>query len=530
MARPTTGSLTSQILADGTHAFYLRFRVRGVREREVLHERRRCDCGCGGGWTEAAARIELGNILAKVKVGVWRPRQKAPPAEAPARIPTFHEYASYWLQAKKDGVIGDRPIDPNTQADYLWRLRRHLLPFFGATPLDEIDRELCLRFKAAKLQEAAELRTALAAGADIRDRRGRRERPLGPASIKKLIDTLAAILDEAVEDGHLDRNAARGKRMRVKAPKPTRTFLEMDELVALLDAAGEQDARLFPRSSRASASAASSTAERVAERLARGLRPTTIAQELGLSKATVSYHVRRLELPPPGDYVGRRAMVATLAYSGLRVSELCDMHIRHLRLHDPAGARFHVPDAKTEAGVREVQLSPELVDHLVTHLDRLRRAALPTDPDAFVFPNVRGGRLSRQRVAEVVREAAARASERLVARGLPPLPTTTPHSLRRTYISIALLATGFDVLFVMSQVGHADSKMTTDVYAQLQNRIKREHGPAFDRLVARAREQLHGVADPGQQEEFGTRIGTRGARTALEDLVEEWAEEQKEPD
>ncbi len=226
-----------------------------------------------------------------------------------------------------------------------------------------------------------------------------------------------------------------------------------------------------------------------------------------MSKATVSYHVRRLELPTPGDYVGRRAMVATLGYSGVRVSELCDMRIRHLRLHDPAGARFHIPDAKTEVGIREVQISPELVDHLVGHLDRLRRENLPTDPDAFVFPNVRGGRVTRQRVAEVVRDAAAKASERLVARKLPPLPVTTPHSLRRTYISIPLLATRFDVLFVMSQVGHADSKMTTDVYAQLQNRIKREHGSAFDRLVARAREQLHGVADPGSRRSLGQGLG-----------------------
>ncbi len=28
----------------------------------------------------------------------------------------------------------------------------------------------------------------------------------------------------------------------------------------------------------------------------------------------------------------------------------------------------------------------------------------------------------------------------------------------------------------MSQVGHADSKMTLDVYAQLEQRIQRDHG------------------------------------------------------
>jgi hypothetical protein len=33
--------------------------------------------------------------------------------------------------------------------------------------------------------------------------------------------------------------------------------------------------------------------------------------------------------------------------------------------------------------------------------------------------------------------------------------------------------------------------MTLDVYAQLQERVKREHGRAFDTLVRRAREQLY---------------------------------------
>lgn len=84
--------------------------------------------------------------------------------------------------------------------------------------------------------------------------------------------------------------------------------------------------------------------------------------------------------------------------------------------------------------------------------------------------------------------------ERTGARGRsPPLPRTTPHSLRRTYISVALLANKFDVLWVMRQVGHADSKMTMDVYAQLQQRADREHGQAFDALVRRAQERLYGT-------------------------------------
>ena len=490
MSRQANGQITVSTLTDGTRAFQLRFRADGRRERQTLHERRDCHCGCGGGWNERTAAVELDNILARVRAGVWRRR---PPAEpiATRRVPTFHEYASAWLQAKVDGTIGDRPIDANTEADYRWRLGKHLLPYFATYRLDEVDPALCQAFKAAKLREAAELREAIAAGAVLRDHRGVRQRPLGPASIRKLIDCLAAVLDEAVEDGHMDRNPARGRRMRLKVPRPSRTFLEMDELVALVDAAAEQDAPLA-RPARPAARAGT-TAAAVAERLAAGMRPSEIAKELDRSKATISYHVARLQAEPVGTYIGRRAVVATLGATGLRASELCDLRLRDVRLHDPAGARLRVADAKTEAGVREVQISPDLVEELVSHIDRLRRAGVATDPDAHVFPNARGGRLSRQRVAEVVRDAARLATERLAARGLPPLPNTTPHSLRRTYVSVALLANNFDVVWVMSQVGHADSKMTLDVYAQLQQRVPREHGRAFDALVRRARERLYGT-------------------------------------
>ena len=80
--------------------------------------------------------------------------------------------------------------------------------------------------------------------------------------------------------------------------------------------------------------------------------------------------------------------------------------------------------------------------------------------------NVRGGRISRQRVAEIVREAATLATERRSASGLPPASNGRRRTVcGGTYISIALLANRFDVKWVMSQVGHADSKMTLDVYA-----------------------------------------------------------------
>jgi len=109
-------------------------------------------------------------------------------------------------------------------------------------------------------------------------------------------------------------------------------------------------------------------------------------------------------------------------------SELCDMRIRDLRLRAASGAHFRIPDAKTDAGVREVHVSPDLLAELVAHVDRRGRADLPTEPDAYLFPNLRGGRMARQRANAIVHVAAALASSRLAARGLPALPNTTPQN------------------------------------------------------------------------------------------------------
>ena len=135
----------------------------------------------------------------------------------------------------------------------------------------------------------------------------------------------------------------------------------------------------------------------------------------------------------------------------------------------------------------------------------------------------------RQRVSRIVNKAARLAGERLVTHGLPPLPVTTPHSLRRTYVSIALLANNFDVMWVMSQVGHADSKMTSDVYNQLQQRARREHGEAFDRLVRAARERLYGVDPENEKATEERSIRTRARKRTFEDEVDEWRDQEERP-
>lgn len=498
MSRSANGTFdTPRLLTDGTRVFRLRVQAEGERVPVMLHEREGCTCGCGGGWDEPAARTELGNVLARIRAGVWKrpePPDTLVAGEDEDDVPLYEEYADWFLGARVKGVICKKPIARNTRKKDKWRLG-YSKRFFAGVSIDEIDEQQSLEFKAALLEEATSQREAIEAGADLRDERGRRIVPLGPTSIKMILDGFASVLKESIRDGHRTDNPGLSERMDIEVPTPRRTYLELDELATLLDAAADQDLGLLDLAS--VTAEPDSSAGRVARLAAAGKRPSQITSELGLSKATVTYHLRRLGVDFGPGYIGRRVVCELLARAGLRASELCDLKIGLVRLHDPDGARLHVLDAKTPAGIRIVEITPELTEVIVEHIDRLRRAGMPCGPDDYLVPNSRGGRMSRQRVRKIVAAAAILASERLVARGLPPLPHTTPHTLRRTYISIALLANHFDVKWVMRQVGHSDSKMTMEVYAQLQQRVERHHGEEFDRLVERARSRLAGVLIAG---------------------------------
>ena len=123
----------------------------------------------------------------------------------------------------------------------------------------------------------------------------------------------------------------------------------MDALVALTDAAGGQDAK-FARPTLRVTPAPGSTAARVAEHWKAGKRAFEISDELGLARATVTYHLRRMEAEDPGYSIGRRAIIATLGGSGVRASELCDIRIRDLRLHAASGAPLPHPRRQDRGG------------------------------------------------------------------------------------------------------------------------------------------------------------------------------------
>ena len=132
----------------------------------------------------------------------------------------------------------------------------------------------------------------------------------------------------------------------------------------------------------------------------------------------------------------------------------------------------------------------ELVQEFVAHCDRLRRAGNRTDAKAYAFPNMRGGRLSRRRVAEIVRDAAEQASQRARAR---PSAHDPAHAAARVRLARAAGQTRFDVLQVMGRVGHAARGRPWTSTPNSSSGFKREHRMAFDRLVDQAREHSTGA-------------------------------------
>jgi integrase len=80
-----------------------------------------------------------------------------------------------------------------------------------------------------------------------RDRGGERKKRLVPQglgaySINRSGTLLSRLLDEAIEYGHITANPAQGSGVGSNVPKPTRTWLELHEAQAVLEAAGDHRA------------------------------------------------------------------------------------------------------------------------------------------------------------------------------------------------------------------------------------------------------------------------------------------------
>jgi integrase len=237
-------------------------------------------------------------------------------------------------------------------------------------------------------------------------------KPMKASSINMTVIMLAAILETAVERDLIARNPAKGKNRRLRVRATRRGYLDTAEQIsALLGAAAALDKK--------------ATKER--------------------------------------QHIERRAMIAVMAFAGLRISEVCALLWRHV---DLGGGWLQVAQSKTDAGTRRIEIRGALRDQLLD-----LRARRYTTPESFVFPSRSGRMLSKDNIRKrVVDGSVAQASEELEAADKQPLPEgITPHSLRRTFASV-MYALGEDPGIVMDEMGHTDPGLALRVYRQAMRR------------------------------------------------------------
>lgn len=255
-------------------------------------------------------------------------------------------------------------------------------------------------------------------------------------TINRTIKLLSSIMEQAVEYGYLDRNPAAGRKRLLKESKPSRGYLQPEQVAALLAAAGALD-------------------------------------------ADARY----------GDTGRRRPLLAVLALGGLRISEALDLRWRYVNL---AARKVRIVAAKTDAGARTVDLSPTLQELLT----EFRTPTRHPNPDDLVFGTAAGKRDNPSNVRNrFLADAVKIANVKLIEDGHEAIAHVTPHGLRRTFASL-LLASGADVPYAMAQLGHENPQMTLGIYAKVIQ-SKADHGAALDGLVGASEWALTGTnGDP----------------------------------
>ena len=162
--------------------------------------------------------------------------------------------------------------------------------------------------------------------------------------------------------------------------------------------------------------------------------------------------------------------------------EVAGLRRRHL---DFTHGRIVIADGKTHGSVREVRMSPFLREELLVYVAELKL----TRADDLLFATKHGTPHSRQNLnRRVLAPAVARAAETRAARGDSVLPPAiTPHTLRRTFVTLSAQA-GRSASWVQAQIGHADMTTMQRYYMQAS---RSEIQPRIKRLV----EYLLGDAD-----------------------------------
>jgi len=202
----------------------------------------------------------------------------------------------------------------------------------------------------------------------------------------------------------------------------------------------------------------------------------TPKQSKRLPKAIDVEQVEKLlSAPSDSDLLGLRdrAILETLYSTGIRVSEL--VSINRGDIDEPGEALIVRGKGRKE---RIVPLGSHALNAIAKYMkmldDFMRNSGQAITPDAPVFINKHGGRLSTRSVRRKV-------SKYLAEAGLDP--TISPHTLRHSFAT-HLLDNGADLRAVQELLGHR-SMSTTQVYTHLTTkRMRKAYDDAHPRAEA----------------------------------------------
>src|SRR5207245_6876121 len=129
----------------------------------------------------------------------------------------------------------------------------------------------------------------------------------------------------------------------------------------------------------------------------------------------------------------RRAIIAMLGLAGPRASECCALDLRDV---DLANRRLAIRGTKTDVDERKAWI----VDFLRDELLRYKHETGLSAPYGPLYPTSTGKRRTKDNLRQRVLPAVVREANRVrIERGAPPISEEiTPHTLRRTFISLQL--------------------------------------------------------------------------------------------
>jgi integrase/recombinase XerD len=180
---------------------------------------------------------------------------------------------------------------------------------------------------------------------------------------------------------------------------------------------------------------------------------------------TVDEVARLLEAPDLGHPLAwrDRALLEFAYASGVRVSELIQLQLRHLALDEEMAVVFGKGSKE-----RLVPVGRRAVGALAIYLRETRPLLERGEGENRVFLNARGRPLTRMGVWKILRGHVERAEIR---------KPVSPHTLRHSFAT-HLLEGGADLVAVQEMLGHADIS-TTQIYTHVDRRYLADVHRAF---------------------------------------------------